>query len=95
MPVIRNIPCTDIVPDWICEVLSPGTRRIDLIDKRAIYAEAGVPWLWFVDPLERTLEGFALRDGAWTLAAALADEAEARAPPFDAVAFPLEALWSE
>lgn len=95
MPTIRDIPWTDIVPDWVCEVLSPATRRLDLTDKRAIYAEAGVPWLWFVDPAARLLEAFALRDGAWMLAAAIADDAEARVPPFDAVAFPLAALWDE
>lgn len=85
----------DLAPDWSCEVPSPGTRRLDLTDKRAAYAAAGVPRLWFVDPIARALEAFALREGAWTLVAALAGEAEARVPPFDAAAFPLEALCSE
>lgn len=95
MPVIEPIPWTDLAPDWVCEVLSPGTRRLDVTDKRAAYAAAGVPWLWFVDPIAQTLEAFALREGAWTLIAALACAGEARVPPFDAVGFPLEALWSE
>ena len=50
--------------------------------------------LWLVDPDERTLEAFARRDGAWVLIAAMADEAEVRIAPFDAVAFPLAALWT-
>ena len=85
----------ELAPDWVCEVLSPGTRRLDLTDKRRIYAAAGVAHLWFVDPLARTLEAFALRDGAWTLIAALKDDEEVRVPPFDAIAFPLSVLWPD
>jgi Uma2 family endonuclease len=95
MPVYPNAAWFELAPDWVCEVLSPGTRRIDLTDKREIYAEAGVPHLWFVDPLARTLEAFALRDGAWTLIGSLRDDAEVRLPPFDAVAFPLSAVWPD
>ncbi len=95
MPQFPDAPWTEIAPDWVCEVLSPGTRRIDLTDKRRIYAAVGVPHLWLVDPLARTLEAFALRDGSWVLLAALRDDAEVRLPPFDAVAFPLAALWPD
>jgi Uma2 family endonuclease len=82
-----------LAPDWACEVLSPGTRRLDLTRKRAIYAEHGVAHLWFVDPDARTLEAFALDSGGWRLAAALGGAEETRVAPFDAVAFPLDALW--
>jgi Uma2 family endonuclease len=74
-------------------VLSPGTRRLDLTEKRDVYGAAGVGHLWLVDPEDRTLEAFALRDGVWVLIAALAGDAEVRVAPFDAVAFPLSALW--
>jgi Uma2 family endonuclease len=95
MPALPDTPWTELAPDWVCEVLSPGARRIDLTDKRRLYAAAGVAHLWFVDPLARTLEAFALRDEAWTLIAALKDDDEARAPPFDAIAFPLSVLWPD
>ena len=42
-----------------------------------------------------TLEAFRLAAGAWTLVAALADDADVRLAPFDAVAFPLADLWAE
>ena len=95
LPTIPDVPWLDLAPDWACEVPSPGTRRLDLTDKRDIYGTAGVGHLWFIDPKARTLEAFALRDGAWTLLAALKDDAEVRVAPFDAVAFPLSALWSD
>ena len=73
----------------------PEHAAVDLTDKRRIYADAGVEHLWFVDPIARTLEAFALTDGAWTLLAALKDDEEVRVPPFDAIAFPLSVLWPD
>jgi hypothetical protein len=48
-----------------------------------------------VDSAARMLEAFALNDGAWVLLAALKDDAEVRLAPFDAIGFPLAALWPE
>jgi Uma2 family endonuclease len=84
-----------VAPDWVCEVLSPSTRALDLTAKRAIYGEQGVGHLWFVDPLAQTLEAFALRDGAWVLIAAHHGAAAARVAPFEAVSLELAALWAE
>jgi Uma2 family endonuclease len=84
-----------LAPDWVCEVLSPATRTYDLTEKRDIYAEHGVAHLWLIDPQARTLEAFRLADGAWTLIAALHDEAEVRLPPYEAIAVPLAALWAD
>jgi Uma2 family endonuclease len=95
MPAFPDAAFFTLPPDWICEILSPSTRTRDLTDKRAIYAEHGVPHLWFVDPLAKTLEAFTLTGGFWTLRAALRDSAEVRVAPFDAIAFPLSALWPE
>ena len=95
MPGFPDAAWFELAPDWICEVLSPSTRAVDLTDKRRIYADAGVGFLWFVDPAARTLEAFVLRDGAWTLLAALKDDDEVRAAPFEAIAFPLSVLWAD
>jgi Uma2 family endonuclease len=37
------------VPDLVIEILSPSTRRIDLVDKRQLYRQYGVPELYFID----------------------------------------------
>jgi Uma2 family endonuclease len=95
MPAYPEVAFFTLPPDWICEVLSPGTRRLDLTEKRDIYGAAGVANLWLVDPKARTLEAFAFRDGAWTLAAALKDDEEVRLAPFEAVGFSLAALWPD
>lgn len=57
MPALPEAAWFEIAPEWFCEVLSPGTRTYDVTEKREIYAEHGVRWLWFVDPAERVLEG--------------------------------------
>lgn len=49
------------VPDLVIEVLSPRTRQFDRKVKLAAYRDAGVPELWFVDPLPRNIQVLALR----------------------------------
>ena len=63
VPVIPNAAYWTIKPDWLCEVLSPSTRKIDLGLKRDIYAREGIPYMWLVDPLAQVLEAFKLQDG--------------------------------
>lgn len=42
-------------PDFIIEVVSPGSRKIDYSTKNALYSDAGVREYWIVDPKkERT-----------------------------------------
>jgi len=83
----------ETAPDWLCEVLSPSTQALDRTEKLAVYAEAGVGHCWYVDPLARTLEVFALTGGKWLLAAAFKDDDPITAPPFEAHTFPLDVLW--
>ncbi len=84
----------ELPPDWVCEILSPDTVRVDRADKMPIYAARGVPFLWLIDPAPHTLEVFVLRDGHWLLEHVYQEDDEVRAIPFDAVAFPLVDLWS-
>ena len=82
-----------LAPDWVCEVLSASTRRLDLHGKRPVYAREGVAHLWLVDPADRTLEAFELREGQWVLVATAQDDDPVSIHPFDAVTFGLGDLW--
>lgn len=42
-------------PDWVVEVLSPGTRSKDMSIKLFRYRAAGVREYWVIDPEERTV----------------------------------------
>ncbi len=83
----------EVAPDWVCEILSPSTARIDRRDKLPLYARAGIPAAWLLDPEARTLEALLLRDGTWTISAVHAGSDVARIPPFDAIAIDLAAIW--
>lgn len=94
MPTIPDGHRFEIVPDWVCEILSPATARKDRVVKLPAYARYGVAHAWIVDPEARTLEAFELREGHWMLIAALKDDDRVAIPPFDAVEFSLADLWA-
>jgi Uma2 family endonuclease len=74
-----------VVPDWVCEVISPTSAKRDRVDKRALYARAGVAHYWLVDPEARTLEALELRAGRWLELGAYTDGDCARIAPFEQV----------
>ena len=82
-----------IVPDWVCEVLSPSNARYDRKIKFPFYAKVGVQHLWIVDPTERTLEVRRLQGALWAVIATFADDDVLLAEPFEAVGIPLGRFW--
>ena len=82
-----------LAPDWVCEVLSPSTRKLDLGHKQSVYARESVAFLWFVDPSERSLEAYELHKNQWVLIDRLTDDAKVSLPPFEAIRFDLGDLW--
>jgi Uma2 family endonuclease len=52
-------------PDWIAEVLSPGTTRHDRLVKLPVYERAGVREVWLIDPIKRTLTLYRLEAGRY------------------------------
>jgi len=73
-----------VVPDWICEVLSPSNKAHDRVTKRRLYAQAGVAHYWILDPEERVLEALELRAaaGLWVELGAYDENSTARIAPF-------------
>jgi len=76
-----------VVPDWICEIVSPSKPSMDRVHKRRVYAAHGVAFYWIVDPAARTLEALRLDPalGEWREVGAYDDESTARIAPFEAV----------
>jgi Uma2 family endonuclease len=65
------------------EVLSPSTRRIDLLLKRDRYQAAGAAAYWLVDPEEPSVRALELREGTYVeVAHVRGDEACALSVPF-------------
>jgi len=49
-------------PDFIVEIISPSTSKIDLKDKYFIYEEAGVKEYWIAFPNEKSIHKFVLNN---------------------------------
>ena len=65
------------------EILSPSTRRFDLVLKRSRYEAAGCPHYWVIDPEEPRIIAWALRGGSYVeVADVVADEELVLEQPF-------------
>ena len=62
------------------EIVSPGTRKRDRMQKPALYAAAGVPHYWRVEQSPLHIYAYDLVDGAYELVADSADELVLTAP---------------
>ncbi|RME32986.1 MAG: Uma2 family endonuclease [Gammaproteobacteria bacterium] len=94
MPELPETAWFGLAPDWVCEILSPATARIDRGIKMGIYAREQVPFLWLVDPDARTLEVYRLEGPHWLLLTTLKEDDPVRQPPFDSTEFLLDRLWA-
>jgi Uma2 family endonuclease len=75
------------------EVLSPSTRRFDVMLKFSRYEAAGCAAYWVVDPDTPSLIAWELRDGAYVqVAKATGDEAARLTSPFDVTVVPADLL---
>lgn len=90
----RKGPYT-VIPDWLCEILSPSTMRFDRFTKVPIYAREGVQHVWLLDPVAQTLEVLRLHEGSWLIAAVHEGSEKVRAEPFEAVEIDLSLIWGE
>jgi Uma2 family endonuclease len=96
LPELPDAAYLTLSPDWICEVLSPSTRALDVTDKRAIYLRERIAHLWFVDPQldALTLEVQRWSESGYVVVATHRGDAVVRAEPFEAVDLALGALWA-
>ncbi len=94
-PASKETNWISVAPDWICEVLSPGTLRLDRVKKMAVYGQFGVQHSWLIEPVAKTLEIFRLESGRWVLLGAFSEDDKVRAEPFQEIEIDLSVLWME
>ncbi len=94
MPAVPEDHRFEVVPDWVCEILSPSTQQKDRARKLPLYAHYGIAHVWLVDPLARLLEAYSLSGNAWVLVATLQEDDAVCLPPFAAISFSLADLWA-
>jgi Uma2 family endonuclease len=95
MPVLVDEPYSTLAPDWVCEVVSRGTARIDRVRKMPIYARERVSHLWLIYPSLQTLEVYRLEGQHWVVVSSHAEAEGARAEPFEAIELDMSRWWLE
>ncbi|HEY6722746.1 MAG TPA: Uma2 family endonuclease [Polyangiaceae bacterium] len=95
MPELPETAFFTAKPDWVCEVLSRSTEKLDRDEKLPMYAEHGVSHVWLVDPVAQALEAYTLGDaGRWSEVQHYRGGDRVRIAPFDAIELDLSLLWS-
>lgn len=86
----RDLP---VAPLLAVEILSPSTRRIDLMLKRSRYEAAGCDAYWVVDPTGPSITAWELADGGYRVAGqASGDEVFRARSPFEVSVVPRRLL---
>lgn len=93
LPVLPDDAPIRVAPDWVCEILSPTTRRHDLLVKKPYYARVGVAHHWVIDLEARTLMTYRLESGHWLELGVYGDERDAHVEPFAAVSLDVAGWW--
>lgn len=81
-------------PDWVCEILSTNKRK-DLVLKRRVLHDHGVPHYWVLDPDGKTLSVLRWHADGYLLVGAVSPGEVAALEPFDAVELEVSTLFGD
>ncbi|MFH2009783.1 MAG: Uma2 family endonuclease [bacterium] len=95
LPTLPTSAWFELSPDWVCEVISPSTARVDRAAKLPVYARERVGHVWLVDPDARTVEILRRQEQTYLMVAVHSGNETVRAEPFDAIDLDLSAIWGE
>jgi Uma2 family endonuclease len=93
LPQLPDKAFFELRPDWVCEILSPSTQRLDRTRKLPVYARERVLHVWLISPDVQTLEGMRLDGDSYRIVGIYRAADTVHAEPFDAVELELAALW--
>ena len=79
-------------PDWVCEIVSPGHEKQDLVVKPRVLHAAEVAHYWVLDPEERILLVHRWSPDGYTVVQRAAAGETVRAEPFEAIEISVGAL---
>ncbi len=69
-------------PDLVIEILSENSAYMDMVKKKKLYAKFGVKEYWIVDPGERTVEIYFLKERAFILERSYSKDSILKSPSF-------------
>lgn len=80
-------------PDFVVEIISKSTEKIDRGVKFIDYAQHGVQEYWLIDPEKESLEQYVLEDEAFQLLTKLSKKGEVSSTVIDGFSVNIEGLW--
>lgn len=84
----------EVMPVWVCELLSKSTAREDRTKKLPLCARYSIGHAWILDAIAQTLEVYRRLDGEhWVLVQAFGGDVKVRAEPFEAIELDLALVW--
>ena len=89
-----------ILPDWVCEIMSPGHERKDLFHNFLLLQRHQVAYYWVISPEDKTLIAYQLFEGKYHVIFAMEcrlqkEIAKARIPPFSDLEFDLDYIFGD
>ncbi len=94
-PPVDEDAVIEVRPDWIAEIVSKSNAGNDLVKKRRIYYQHGVPHYWIIDPRDEILTVLRWTPEGYTEALVASREERVRAEPFEAVEFLVGVLFGD
>ena len=82
-------------PDFIAEVLSPSTTRIDRTVKFVDYAANGVAEYWIIDPVLQSVEQYVLQGDRYAPAGTFSGEQDISSSRITGFVIPAAAIFNE
>lgn len=83
----------ELPPEWVAEILSPGTAAFDRGPKKEAYGLMGVGWLWLLDVNRKAVETFSNERGRMLLGPLLEANQALIAPAFGDLSARVEDLF--
>ncbi len=74
----------NVVPHWICEILSPSNSSNDTIKKKRLYHRSQVGHYWLLDPIQETLQVLRWSQAGYVEVLSAESAELIRAEPFEA-----------
>lgn len=82
-------------PDFVVEILSPKTARLDRDNKRRVYATSGVRELWIITPETRRIEVYLLAQDAANPVATYGENDSFESALFPGLTFQAKAIFAQ
>ena len=85
----------DIIPDWVCEIVSSGHEKKDTLRNFNLLMAQQVPYYWIIWPEDEALIAYKLIDGKYAVIESQENGGTFNIEPFTEIAFDLDYIFGK